>query len=87
VFVRRVWKQMGMTRETPMPEAGDETADLLATVEEVRSRRYPNLDPTLVRDILGIQHQFAENRAEARKRTEQLINRWAASQPAPEADS
>lgn len=68
-----------------MPKMGDETADLLATVDEVRSKRYPNLDPALVGEILRVQHQFAEDRAEARKRTEQLINRWAANHPAPEA--
>lgn len=64
-----------------MPEVGEETADLMATVEEIRARDYPDLDPVLVGDILSVQHQFAEDRAEARKRTEQLINRWAASQP------
>ena len=64
-----------------MPEAADEIADLLATVEAVRALRYANLDPALVGDILTVQRQFAEDRAEARKRTEQLINRWAAAQP------
>ena len=66
-----------------MPEAADEIADLLATVEEVRALHYGNLDPTLVGDILTVQRQFAEDRGEARKRTEQLINRWAAAQPKP----
>jgi len=68
-----------------MPEAEDETADLVATVEEIRAQGYADLDPALVSDILTVQHQFAEDRAEARKRTEQLINRWAAGQPAPKA--
>ena len=66
-----------------MPQAGDETADLVATVEEIRAHDYADLDPALVSDILTVQHQFAEDRAEARKRTEQLINRWAADQPTP----
>jgi hypothetical protein len=73
-------------KEMPMPEVGDETADLVATVEEIRGQNYPDLDPALVGDILSVQHQFAEDRAEARKRTEQLISRWAAVQPAPEAN-
>lgn len=68
-----------------MREVGEEIADLLATVEEIRARDYADLDPGLVSDLLSVQHQFAEDRAEARKRTERLINRWAASQPAPEA--
>ncbi|GEM_PF-3473054 len=68
-----------------MPEVREETADLLATVEDIRVRDYPDLDPDLVGEILSVQHQFAEDRAEARKRTEQLINRWAASQPDPRA--
>jgi hypothetical protein len=72
-------------KEKTMPEVGDETADLVATVEELRARDYADLDSALVNDILNVQHQFAEDRAEARKRTEQIINRWAASQSAPEA--
>lgn len=68
-----------------MTDAGEETADLVATVEEIRGRNYAELDPALVSEILSVQHQFAEDRAEARKRTEQLINRWAAAQPAPGA--
>jgi hypothetical protein len=70
-----------------MPEVGDETSELLATVEEIRARDHADLDPALVSDILSVQHQFAEDRAEARKRTEQLINRWAASEPVPEASN
>jgi len=72
---------------TQMPELRDETAELVATVEEIRAKDYADLDPALVGDILSVQHQFAEDRAEARKRTEQLINRWAASQPAPDGTS
>lgn len=61
-----------------MTEPGEETADLLATVEEIRSRDFADLDPELVGEILAVQHQFAEDRSEARKRTDQIINRWAA---------
>lgn len=61
-----------------MTEAGEETADLLATVEEIRARDFADLDPELVSAILAVQHQFAEDRSEARKRTDQIINRWAA---------
>ena len=68
-----------------MPDIQEETGDLLATVEEIRTAQYSDLDPELVNAILSVQHQFAEDRAEARKRTEQLINRWAANQPEPEA--
>lgn len=68
-----------MTREIrPVTEAGEETADLLATVEEIRARDFADLDPELVSAILAVQHQFAEDRSEARKRTDQIINRWAA---------
>ncbi|MGW4683350.1 hypothetical protein ACWEPM_00250 [Streptomyces sp. NPDC004244] len=67
-----------------MLDPGDETADLLATVEEIRKARYESLDPELVSEILGVQHKFAENRAEGRKRTEQILSRWSASQAAVE---
>lgn len=66
-----------------MPNLNDGTADLLAAVEEIRKKRYSELDPDLVNEILGVQHKFAEDRAEGRKRTEQIVNRWAARQPAP----
>jgi hypothetical protein len=70
-----------MTREIrQVTEAGEETADLLATVEEIRARDFADLDPELVNAILAVQHQFAEDRSEARKRTDQIINRWAARQ-------
>ncbi|BCJ69668.1 hypothetical protein GCM10009779_08730 [Polymorphospora rubra] len=61
-----------------MTKPGEETADLLATVEEIRARDFADIDPKLVSEILATQHQFAEDRAEARKRTDQIINRWAA---------
>jgi FKBP-type peptidyl-prolyl cis-trans isomerase (trigger factor) len=77
---------MRMAREMRVPELDGDTADLLITVEEIRRSRYPDLDADLVGDILGAQYQFAEDRAEARKRTEQVIKRWAARQPASEAD-
>jgi len=76
---------METMKEMQMPEVGEEMADLVATVEEIRAQDYRDLDPALVSDILNVQHTFVEDRAEARKRTEQLINRWAGSQPAREA--
>ncbi|MBP5891024.1 hypothetical protein [Streptomyces scabiei] len=66
-----------------MSNLDDGTADLLATVEEIRTNKYPSLDPDLVSEILEVQLRFAEDRAEARKRTEQIVNRWATRQPAP----
>lgn len=68
-----------------MPDVEEEMAGLLATVEEIRAARYPDVDPELVSAILNVQHRFAEDRAEARKRTEKLINAWAADQPIPGA--
>lgn len=59
-----------------MANRSEETADLLATVEEVRKERYADLDSELVSEILSVQHEFAEDHAEARKRTEQIVNRW-----------
>lgn len=62
----------------PLTEGGEEMADLLATVEEIRARDFAAVDAKLVAEILAIQHQFAEDRSEAYKRTDQAINRWAA---------
>lgn len=69
-----------------MIETPEETADLLATVEEIRARDFASLDPKLVGEILAVQHQFAEDRSEGRKRTDQIINRWTARQLASGAD-
>ncbi|MGW7065972.1 hypothetical protein ACWGII_06180 [Streptomyces sp. NPDC054855] len=70
-----------------MPDQSEETADLLATVEEVRKERYPDLDPELVSEILQVQHQFAEDHSEARKRTEQIVNRWVSQRASTEGVS
>ncbi|MGC4819083.1 hypothetical protein [Micromonospora sp. DT63] len=70
-----------------MTETPEERADLVATVEEIRARDFASLDPVLVGEILAVQHRFAEDRSEARKRTDQIINRWAARQLASGADS
>ena len=70
----------------PVTKTPEETADLMATVEEIRARGFASLDPKLVGEILAIQHQFAEDRSEARKRTDQIINRWTARELASGAD-
>lgn len=67
-----------------MTQQREETSDLLATVEEIREREYPELDRELVNEILRVQHQHAGDRAEARKLTEQLINQWVSRNAAPE---
>lgn len=68
------------TEELWMDDQLGEIRDLLATVEKVRSSSFPNLDKRLVEQILEIQRQFAEDRIEARKQTEQAISRWASQQ-------
>lgn len=60
-------------------QAEEESTSLAATVEQIRKANYPDLDQTLVAQILEIQRRFSEDRAEARKRTEQLINQWVAA--------
>lgn len=59
--------------------AEEESTSLAATVEQIRKASYPDLDQTLVAQILEIQRRFSEDRAEARKRTEQLINQWVSA--------
>jgi hypothetical protein len=67
------------TRGNDVPDANDETSDLIATVEEIRERSFAQLDPELVAEILTVHHRYANDRAEARKLTEQAINRWIAT--------
>ncbi|MGA5263352.1 hypothetical protein ACPCI0_24410 [Streptomyces griseoincarnatus] len=64
-----------------------ELTDLLLTVEEVRSSLHSELDAKLVQEILDIQHLLAEDRAEARKRTERAINQWVAERAAMEGNN
>jgi len=70
-----------------MRDGLDEIGDLLETVEEIRSRDFGELDTELVGAIVEVQRQHAEDRAEARKLTEQLINQWVGQQPIPEEDA
>ena len=69
-----------MKEEKALHEDSDETANLRATVEEIRAAKYPTLDQSLVDGILRIHHQYVEDRAEARKLTEKLLNQWATVQ-------
>jgi hypothetical protein len=64
----------------------DEIDALLETVEELRARDFPDLDPQLVSDVLAVHQRFSEDRAEAKKRTEQLVSRWVAGNAGREVD-
>jgi hypothetical protein len=50
---------------------------LFQTVEEIRSSRFAAQDPALVEEILSAQIQMQEDRAEAQRRTERAIAKWA----------
>lgn len=63
-----------------------ERADLFQTVEAVRSRDHGELDGTLVREILTLQVEMQQDRADARKRTEQIVARWATDHAETPAD-
>ncbi|MFG2822620.1 hypothetical protein ACGFX4_24685 [Kitasatospora sp. NPDC048365] len=57
----------------------EESLSLAAAVEQIRGANFPDLDSELVASIMKIQRKFSEDRAEARKQTEQLVNRWVAA--------
>lgn len=57
----------------------DEVADLYTTVERIRADHYPDLDAELVSSLLTVQQRYAEDRPEARRRTEQHLAQWVAS--------
>lgn len=63
----------------------NERERLFETVESVRASRYPDLDEALVQDVLSSQIQMQEDRAEARRRTEQAITQWASAHATSEA--
>jgi hypothetical protein len=62
-----------------------EREKLFDTIEELRAATFPDLDPQLVREILTVQIQFQEDRADGRRRTEQLVTRWASTHAASDA--
>ncbi|MGC5564784.1 hypothetical protein ACPYPG_18365 [Streptomyces sp. FR-108] len=70
---------MTMPMDNVNEHAEEELTSLAATVEQIRKASYPDLDQRLVAEILEIQRRFSEDRAEARKRTEQLISQWVAA--------
>lgn len=63
------------------------TEGLRDIVEAIRASDHPQLDVALVSSVLDVQFQFAEDRAEAEKRTDQLISAWVAKQVASGSDA
>jgi len=61
-----------------MSDDSDATAGLRRAVELVRAEKHSDLDAKLIAEILDIQFDFAEDRSEAEKLTEQTISRFVA---------
>lgn len=54
--------------------------ELLDTIEEIRKKRFPEISADLVKQVIGIERDFTENRAEAYKRVTQAIDAHLAAQ-------
>jgi hypothetical protein len=50
--------------------------DILSTILELRQTRYPSLPVELVKEIVSIETDFAEDRAEGFKRVNQALERY-----------
>jgi hypothetical protein len=50
--------------------------DLLSTILELRQMRFPNLPEDLVKEIVSIETDYAEDRAEGFKRVNQALERY-----------
>ena len=60
--------------------------ELLDTIEEIRKKRFPEIAPDLVKQVIQIERDFTENRPEAYKRITQAIDSHLAGNAAtPEA--
>jgi hypothetical protein len=60
--------------------------ELLDTIEEIRKKRFPEIAPELVKQVIQIERDFTENRPEAYKRITQAIDSHLAGTAAnPEA--
>jgi len=55
--------------------------DLLATILELRRKQFAHLPEDLVKDIVRIEIDYAEDRSEALKRVEQALERYLNSLP------
>jgi hypothetical protein len=60
--------------------------EMLDTIEEIRKKRFPEISPDLVKQVIQIERDFTENRTEAYKRITQAIDsHLAANVATPEA--
>jgi hypothetical protein len=55
--------------------------ELLDTIEEIRKKRFPEISADLVKQVIGIERDFTENRSEAYKRIAQAIDSHLAAHP------
>ena len=69
-----------------MTSESDATAGLRKVVENVRLADFSGVSKSLVEEILDVQFQFAEDRAEAEKLTEQAVSRWVAAHETDETN-
>jgi hypothetical protein len=61
--------------------------ELLDTIEEIRKKRFPEISPELVKQIVQIERDFTENRQEAYKRITQAVDAHLSNAtPAHEAE-
>ena len=58
--------------------------ELLDTIEEIRKKHFPEIPANLVKQLVGIERDFTENRAEAYKRITQAIDSHLAQNPVTE---
>ena len=55
--------------------------DLLSTILELRQKQFAHLPEDLVKEIVTIEMDYAENRSEALKRVEQALERYLNNLP------
>jgi len=58
--------------------------ELLDTIEEIRKKHFPEIPADLVKQLVGIERDFTENRAEAYKRITQAIDSHLVQNPVTE---
>jgi hypothetical protein len=56
--------------------------ELLDTIEKLRQEKFPQLPAELVRQIVEIERDFTDSRAEAYKRITQAVSQHLETQPA-----
>ena len=54
-------------------------AEILEVLEKIRATEFPDVPPSVVREILQVQFERGDDRVSARTKTQEVVNRFLQS--------